>query len=185
MYVVQATQCYLVRRDAKWKIPRDMVKENLCMSQFHYIMQGAPNPNRETGNNNEASHQCKSTRGSYNLEVGDKHWIFNSISVVWHRMLHRLYHSHFNLQHNGNTSLPLVCVLSHWWPSARHHNKFWNMLGISTDSWHWLHSFFVPPFCFSSPLFQFCIWLPSFLLPPLCSFISMLFYFCKSQYNVP
>ena len=27
--------------------------------------------------------------------------------------------------------------------------------------------------------------LASFLLPPLCSFISMLFYFCKSQYNVP
>ena len=43
--------------------------------------------------------------------------------------------SHWNLQHNSNTSLPLVCVLSHWWPSVRRHNKFWNRLRIATDSW--------------------------------------------------
>ena len=45
----------------------------MSRGDFHDIMQGAATPNRETGKKNEASHQCTSMSGSYNLEVGDKY----------------------------------------------------------------------------------------------------------------
>ena len=48
-------------------------KTCVISGHFYDTMQGAPTPNRETGNKNEASHQCTSTSDSYNLDVGDKH----------------------------------------------------------------------------------------------------------------
>ena len=130
-------QCYFEGIGAKWTIPWDIVEgEPAYVSEhFHDTMQGAPAPYWETGNKNEAAHCCASTSGFYNyrrLATNIEYRTLSGLLGIGHSTVST---SHWNLQHNSNTSLPLVCVLSHWWPSVRRHNKFWNRLGIATDSW--------------------------------------------------